>query len=174
MNTKRFTTNITAGIAVALLLIVGTASTSILSTTYAQSATFGEPFFVEKGKSTVQKEIGPNRTQYTFAGNGTMNGNIEVTNSGDLVSLSKGNKGTSAQGQGIVTTKDGSEKANYTFLQVGKTTTKDGKPVLRGVGSAVWSTDSTGKLAFLDNMLSFFIIEVDEMGNFSSKDRELK
>jgi len=38
-----------------------------------------------------------------------------------------------AQGHGIVTTKDGSEKANYTFLQVGKTITKDGKPVLRGV-----------------------------------------
>ncbi|HEY7082336.1 MAG TPA: hypothetical protein VH500_21820 [Nitrososphaeraceae archaeon] len=46
--------------------------------------------------------------------------------------------------------------------------------VLRGVGSAVWSTDSSGKLAFLDNMSSFFIIEVDELGNFSSKDRELK
>jgi hypothetical protein len=66
-----------------------------------------------------------------------------------------------------VTTKDGSEKTNYTFLQVGKTTTKNGKPVLRGVGSAVWSADSIGKLAFLDNMLSFFIIEVDEMRNFS-------
>jgi hypothetical protein len=36
-----------------------------------------EPFFVEKGKSTVQKEIGPNGTQYTFATNGTMNGNID-------------------------------------------------------------------------------------------------
>jgi hypothetical protein len=88
--------------------------------------------------------------------------------------MSKGNKGTSAQGQGVVTTKDGSGKANYTFLQVGKTITKDGKPVLSGVGSAVWSTDSAGNLAFLDNILSFFIIEVDEMGNFSSKDRELK
>jgi len=52
--------------------------------------------------------------------------------------------------------------------------TKDGKPVLRGIGSAVWSTDSIGRLAFLDNILSFFIIEVDETGNFSSKDRELK
>ena len=70
---------------------------------------------------------------------GQIRGNIEVTNSGDLVSVSKGNKGTSAQGQGVVTTKDGSEKANYTFLQVGKAITKDGKPVLRGVGSAVWS-----------------------------------
>src|SRR6266498_2078889 len=77
-----------------------------------------EPFFEEKGKITAQKEIGGNKTQMTFLSNGTFKGNIEVTNSGDLVSLSKGNKGTSAQGQGVVTTKDGSEKANYTFLQL--------------------------------------------------------
>src|SRR6476661_3983910 len=132
-----------------------------------------EPFFEEKGRITAQKEIGGDKTQMTFSSNGTFKGNIEVTNSGDFVTVSKGNKGTLAQGQGVVTTKDGSEKASYTFLQVGKTT-EEGKSVLRGVGSAVWSTDSAGKLAFLDNMLSFFIIEVDEMGNFSSKDRELK
>ena len=130
-----------------------------------------EPFFEEKGRIMSQKQIGGNKTQVTFSANGTFKGNIEVTNTGDFVSMSKGNKGTSAQGQGVVTTKDGSEKANYTFLQVGKTT-EEGKPVLRGC--AVWSTDSTGKLAFLDNMLSFFIVEVDETGNFSSKDRELK
>jgi hypothetical protein len=132
-----------------------------------------EPFFEEKGRITAQKEIGGDKTQMTFSSNGTFKGNIEVTNSGDFVTVSKGNKGTLAQGQGVVITKDGSEKASYTFLQVGKTT-EEGKSVLRGVGCAVWSTDSTGKLAFLDNMLSFFIIEVDEMGNFSSKDRELK
>ena len=132
-----------------------------------------EPFFEEKGRITAQKEIGGDKTQMTFSSNGRFKGNIEVTNSGDFVTVSKGNKGTLAQGQGVVTTKDGSEKASYTFLQVGKTT-EEGKSVLRGIGCAVWSTDSTGKLAFLDNMLSFFIIEVDEMGNFSSKDRELK
>ena len=54
-----------------------------LDTVHAQSATLGEPFFVEKGKNTVQKEIGPNRTQYTFTSNGTMNGNIEVTDTGE-------------------------------------------------------------------------------------------
>jgi hypothetical protein len=133
-----------------------------------------EPFFKEKGRITSQKEIGDNKTQMTFSSNGTFKKNIEVTNLGEFVSVSKDNKGTSAQGQGIVTTKDGSEKANYSFLQVGKTITKNGKPILRGVGSAVWSTDSIGRLAFLDNMLSFFIIEVDETGNFLSKDRELK
>ncbi len=132
-----------------------------------------EPFFEEKGRITAQKEIGGDKTQMTFSSNGTFKGNIEVTNSGDFVTVSKGNKGTLAQGQGVVTTKDGSEKASYTFLQVGKTT-EEGESVLRGVGCAVWSTDSTGKLAFLDNMLSFFIIKADEMGNFSSKDRELK
>ena len=131
-----------------------------------------EPFFEEKGRITAQKEIGDNKTQMTFSSNGTFKGNIEVTNSGDFVSLSKGNKGTSAQGQGVVITKDGSEKASYTFLQVGKTT-EEGKPVLGGAGCSLeyrlyW------QVAFLDNMLSFFIIEVDEMGNFSSKDRELK
>ena len=133
-----------------------------------------EPFFKEKGRITSQKEIGDNKTQMTFSSNGTFKKNIEVTNLGEFVSVSKDNKGTSAQGQGIVNTNDGSEKANYSFLQVGKTITKNGKPILRGVGSAVWSTDSIGRLAFLDNMLSFFIIEVDETGNFLSKDRELK
>jgi hypothetical protein len=64
------------------------------------SATLGEPFFVERGKATVQKEIGPNRTQFTFASNGTMNGNIEVTNTGEYVSFSKGNNLTFDQGQG--------------------------------------------------------------------------
>ena len=41
-----------------LLLIGGTgATTFILSPTHAQSKTLEEPFFVEKGKNTVQKEI---------------------------------------------------------------------------------------------------------------------
>ena len=63
--------SITAGIAVMLLLILGTGATSILSTTYTLSATLGEPFFVEKWKSTIQKEIGINRTQYNFTAYGT-------------------------------------------------------------------------------------------------------
>ena len=82
-----------------------------------------------------------------------MNGNIEVTNTGYFVDVSKGNNATSAQGQGVTTTKDGGEKANYTFLAVGKVT-EEGKPVF--LGSAVWSTDSAGRLAFLNNIISFF------------------
>jgi hypothetical protein len=117
MNKNRLTISITAGFAVMLLLIGRTGATTILfSTAHAQTATLGEPYFVEKGKSTVQKEIGPNRTQYTFTSNGTMNGNIEVTDTGEFVSVSKGNGLLYEQGQGVITTKDGSETANYTFI----------------------------------------------------------
>ena len=35
-----------------------------------------EPFLVEKGKTTGQKETGPNRTQFTYSANGMLNGNI--------------------------------------------------------------------------------------------------
>ena len=45
---------------------------------------------------------GGDKTQMTFSSNGKFKGNIEVTNTGDLLSVSKDNKGTSAQGQGLV------------------------------------------------------------------------
>jgi hypothetical protein len=158
MNTKRFTISITAGIAVVSLLIVGTAATSILSTTHAQSTTLGEPFFVEKGKVTVQKEIGPNRTQFTFTGNGTINGNIEVTNTGKLVSVSKGNL-TFEQGQGVITTKDGSETANYTLIDVYNGTGLQ--------GAQAYSTNSTGGLSFLNNILGIYKGGQDDSGNYA-------
>jgi hypothetical protein len=158
MNTKRFTISITAGIAVVSLLIVGTGATSILSTTHAQSTTLGEPFFVEKGKVTVQKEIGPNRTQFTFTGNGTINGNIEVTNTGKLVSVSKGNL-TFEQGQGVITTKDGSETANYTLIDVYNGTGLQ--------GAQAYSTNSTGGLSFLNNILGIYKGGQDDSGNYA-------
>ena len=130
-----------------------------------------DPFFEEKGKITGQKEIGDNRSQTTFSAEGTLKGNIEVTNTGDFIDITKGNKVTHAQGQGVITTKDGTEKANYTFLAVGNVT-DEGKPVF--LGSAVYSTDSTGRLAFLNNIISFFRVEVDAAGNFLSIERELK
>ena len=160
MNKNRFAISITGGIPLVLLLIGGTGATTIIifNTAHAQTASLGEPFFVEKGKSTVQKEIGPNRTQYTFTDNGTMNGNIEVTNTGDFVSVSKGNNLTFDQGQGVIKTKDGSETANYTFIEVFNGTVY--------LGASAYSTNSTGKLSFLNNILGIFKGGLDESGNF--------
>jgi hypothetical protein len=160
MKTKKITISIIAGIAVVLLLIGGTASTSILSTTYAQSATLGEPFFVEKGKVSGQKEIGPNRTEFTFTGNGTMNGNIEVTNTGKLVSVSKGNVSFD-QGKGVIKTTDGSETANYTLIDV-----FNGRDFL---GAQAYSTNSTGGLSFLNNILGIIKGVQDGSGNYAAE-----
>jgi hypothetical protein len=55
-----------------------------------------EPFFQEKGKIMGQKDIGDNRSQITFSGEGAMKGNIEVTNSGDFIEVQKGNNVTHA------------------------------------------------------------------------------
>ena len=120
-----------------------------------------EPFFVEKGKSTVQKEIGPNITQYTFTANGTMNGNIEYTKAGEYVSVSKGNNLTFDQGHGVITTKDGGETANYTFIEVGNGTAYQ--------GASAYSTNSTGKLSSLNNILVIFKGGGEESGNYALK-----
>jgi hypothetical protein len=115
---------------------------------------------MENGKSTAQGEIGANRTQYTFTSNGTMKGNIEVTTTGDYVSVSKGNNLLFDKGQAVVMTKDGSEMANYTFIEVGNGTTF--------LGAAAWNTNSTGELSFLNNAMTIYKLEEDESANYSN------
>jgi hypothetical protein len=161
MNSMRFTVSITVGIAVVLLLIGGTGTSIILFTGYAQSVTLDEPIFVEKGSDVIKKEIGPNTAQYTFTSNGTLNGNVEYNKKGDFVSVSKGNNVTFDQGHGVITTKDGSETANYTFIEVGNGTDYQ--------GASAYSTNSTGKLAFLNNIVLIFKGGYDENGNYALK-----
>src|ERR687898_862025 len=159
MNKNKFTICITSGIAVMLLLIGGTgATTGPFNTTNAQSATLGEPIFVEKGSDVILKEIGPNRSTYTFTSNGTMKGNIEYSKAGEFVSVSKGNNQTFDQGHGVITTKDG-ETANYTFIEVFNGTDYQ--------GASAYSTNSTGELSFLDNILVIFKGGGDESGNYA-------
>ena len=160
MNTERSTISITVVFAAMLLLIGGTGTNTILfNTGYAQTTILGEPIFVEKGSDVIQKEVGPNRSTYTFTSNGTMKGNIEYSKAGEFVSVSKGNNQTFDQGHGVLTTKDGNEKANYTFIEVFNGTDYQ--------GASAYSTNSTGKLSFLDNILLIFKGGADESGNYA-------
>ena len=86
-----------------------------------------------------------------------MNGNIEYSKAGEYVSVSKGNNQTFDQGHGVIRTKDG-ETANYTFIEVVNGTGYQ--------GASVYSTNSTGKLSLLDNVLVIFKLGVDENGNY--------
>ena len=161
--------SLTLVISITVMLALCQETNTITFTTYAQ--TLGKPFFEEKGKITGQKEIGTNTTQISYSSNGTMDGNIPVTTSGNFMSISKGNNVTYNHGQAIVTAKDGTEIANYTFLAVGKIS-EEGKPNFNGV--SVYSTNSTGKLGFLNNMVGIFKVEIDKMGNFVNKEWEWK
>jgi hypothetical protein len=159
MNTKRFTISITAGIAIVLLLVGGTGTNNILfNITHAQTPTLGETIFVEKGSDVIEREIGPNRTQHTFTSNGTMKGNIEYSKAGESVSVSKGNNQTFGQGHGVITTNDG-ETANYTFIEVFNGTDWQ--------GASAYSTNSTGDLSILDNILLIYKGGADESGNYA-------
>jgi hypothetical protein len=87
-----------------------------------------------------------------------MNGNIEYSKAGEYVSFSKGNNLTFDQGHEVLTTKDGGETANYTFIEVSNGTAYQ--------GVSAYSTNSTRKLSCLNNILVIYKIEQDESRNY--------
>jgi hypothetical protein len=138
----------------------------------ATAIRLGDPLLEEKGRITSQKEMGPDKTEYSFSANGTLKGNLNITNIGTFWTISRGDNVTYGHGQGAIMTKDDSEeKANYTFVIIGNIT-EEGKPVFRG--SSVYNTTTTGMLAFLDNLIGIYKGEIDEMGNFVSYEWEWK
>jgi hypothetical protein len=82
-----------------------------------------------------------------------MNGNIEVTNTGDITGASKGNNLVFDQEQGAISTINGSETANYTLIAV-ENIPQNGNLSFRG--AAAYSTNSTGELSFLNGILGIF------------------
>jgi hypothetical protein len=156
-------------IVVVLLLIAETGAATFFATVQAQI--LGEPFFKETGKIMGQKEIDQNRMQVSFSTNGTLKDEINVTNTGDVVSISSGDNLTIAQGQGILEIPDSTETATYDFIGVGNVT-QEGKPVF--VGASAYRTNSTEDLAFLNNVLGVFKVEFDEKGSFTSTEWQWK
>ncbi|HYA83205.1 MAG TPA: hypothetical protein VEH06_07120 [Candidatus Bathyarchaeia archaeon] len=135
----------------------------------------GDPFFEEKGKIvsrrvlSVEPEV---QIEYVIFLNGVINGNLSVTDSVTLVgTLRRGTNGIYySQGQGIVSTTDGTDMSTWTSMGIENATNK--KNLLRG--SAFYTTMSTGKLAFLKNVMTVFKSETDEDGNISNKEWLLK
>ena len=135
----------------------------------------GDPFFEEKGKIVTRRVLSVEpevQIEYTIFLNGIMNDNLSVTDSGTLVSnLRRGSNGIYySQGQGIISTTDGREMSTWTSQGIQNATDK--KNLLRG--SAFYITTSTGKLAFLNNVMTVFKSETDEVGNISNKEWQWK
>jgi hypothetical protein len=147
----------------ALIVMAAIGTSASFANIYAQTQ-LGEPFFQESGMITDQKKIGPNETQISYSANGTFKGNIHVKNEGDFISISRGSNLTFGQGHGIITSIDSNDTATATFIGVG-IVTEEGKPVFNG--ATAYSTNSTGELAFLKNILGIFKVEIDETGKFT-------
>jgi hypothetical protein len=120
-----------------------------------------KPFLVEQGKTVAATPINQTHIQISLAGNGT----IMLPNSTEIVKTKDtGNAiirlmptGDIAQGQIHMSTEDGSEKGIVFFTEIGQ----NGK----GIGVAYFSTNSTGKLAFLNNMVAVLQDELEPNGN---------
>jgi hypothetical protein len=121
-----------------------------------------KPFLVEHGRTVGAIPINQTHMQISLAGNGT----ITLPNSTETVmTKDTGNAiarltptGNIAYGQINIGTEDGgSENATVFFTEIGQNQ--------KGVGVAYFSTNSTGKLAFLDNMAAVFQDEMQPDGS---------
>jgi hypothetical protein len=117
--------------------------------------TLGEPLYSEKGIIT-----GP----YTYTANGTLKNVGNVTNTGLIITKPLSNELIYGQGQGVLQSKDG-EEATYTFQFIGSL--KEGNQPPHG--SWFIYTNSTGKMAFLNNLIGITHSEIGKDGTFSTK-----
>jgi hypothetical protein len=120
-----------------------------------------KPFLIEHGRTVAATPINHTHLQISLVGNGTIilpNSTETVTtkDSGDAIARLTPT-GNIAHGQIHVGTEDGSENAMAFFTEIGKNE--------KGVGVAYFITNSTGKLAFLNNMVAVIEDEIQPNGD---------
>ncbi len=120
-----------------------------------------KPFLVEQGRTVAVTPINQTHMQISLVGNGT----ITLPNSTETVTTKDSGSaiarltptGNIVNGQIHVGTEDGSENATVFFTEIGQ----GGK----GVGVAYFTTNSTEKLAFLNNMVAVIEDEIQPNGD---------
>jgi hypothetical protein len=121
----------------------------------------------EKGEVVVLPKI-----ETTFSADAKLKGTIDITDTGTYLSIIRPGGILHGEGQGLYMTKDGSgETATWTGQGVGRLT-EGGRVSYRG--SLFFRANSTGKLSFLNNIVTVFEYEVDESGNTTAKMWEWK
>jgi hypothetical protein len=144
-------------------------STDITGTA-ANKITLDKPFFIEKGIITKVRDLGDNKTEFAYSGNGTINDSIKVTTKGVAnTTLREGHiEIGKIEGQLITS----NENANYSIVYVQNLDERN-PPTF--VGSTIWETNSKGVLASFDNVFGILKGESDSTGNnYTYKAWELK
>src|SRR5437867_254686 len=134
----------------------------------------GDLISEEKGKITTQRvlevEGGEPKMETSFSATGNYRG-VETTATVTYCGSLRPGGAIYGEGQGILMSKDGQEMATWTGQGIGRFTSP-GK--IRFTGSLFFNTPSTGKLAFLNNLVGVFEYEANELGNTSAKAWEWK
>jgi hypothetical protein len=141
----------------------------------ADTESLGNPFFVEQGRIIGQRVLAVSpqpQLEFSFMANASINNDsvvINATNTGTSVSTLNADGTFRGEGQGILRTQSGGV-ATWTNQVVGSLT-PEGTIITRGVG--FWSTPSTtGELAFMNNMMTVFEVQIDREGNLSAREWE--
>jgi hypothetical protein len=159
------------------LTTASTASTQDQENNATATASFGNPFFVEQGRIIGQRVLAvmpQPQLEFSFMANASINngdddGVINAINTGTSVSTLNADGTFRGEGQGILRTQGGGV-ATWTNQVVGSITS-EGTIVTRGVG--IWSTPSTtSELAFMNNMITVFEVQIDREGNLSAREWE--
>jgi hypothetical protein len=146
------------------------------ATTASVTEPLGNPFFVEQGRIIGQRVLAVSpqpQLEFSFTANASISngddGIINATNMGTSVSTLNADGTFRGEGQGILRTQGGGV-ATWTNQVVGSIT-PEGTIVTRGVG--IWSTPSTtSELAFMNNMITVFEVQIDREGNLSAREWE--
>src|SRR6188472_3172147 len=126
--------------------------------------TLGNPIFTEHDKTTSRQGAVINGSQgfkASFAGSGMIK-DIHFTDTGTALIILRPNGYSDILGKAVITTIDGSEKGSYTFNSIGHA---DANGTIRDNGALFFHTNSTGKLAIVNNLVVVFKDQVDKAGN---------
>jgi hypothetical protein len=146
-----------------------TATTEATTTTTPPASSSGldlssQPVFQEQTRDVSENLINETHVETGYTGNGTLNlpngtEAINTTSTGSiLISLMEG----TAIGKEVITTEDASESATAKFFGISRFNMQEGTG--RGILIAVFDTNSTARLAPLDDMIMAGHAEFDPEG----------
>jgi hypothetical protein len=126
--------------------------------------TLGNPIFIEHDKTTSRQGAIINGSQgfkASFAGSGMIKG-INFTDTGTALIVLRPNGYSDILGKAVITTIDGTEKGSYTFKSIGHA---GANGTIRDNGALFFHTNSTSKLAIVNNLVVIFKDQIDKAGN---------
>jgi hypothetical protein len=140
---------------------------SDINATAALSTILGDPFFIDRGSADTGTRVlsitDPVQTEDSYIATVTIKDVGNATDTGTFITTYEPNEITTSTGQGIITY-DG-EIATYTAKDLGETNEK-GEKIYRGI--QLFSTNSTGKLSFMDNLVALYVYEDNPDGSRKS------